>query len=275
MCPKFLYWSDLHTEHDAEYDCPFQIPDLTGRGIDAIILGGDTAIGAGHLDFCERLWDALGITVITIRGNHEYWDELMEEVDAHDHARSAALQAAGKDIRLLDGTSTMIGDITVVGATLWTDYKVQDFHQELAMFRSKQWFPDYKWIGTGPMGKRITPKRLLARHNHDLAGIVECLKSSDPKKVIVVSHHMPNPDVIDERFKSADNACFCSDLRPLIHEYTPAWWIYGHSHSGLDLDVQTATGTTRIRTNPRAYPFEGRRRAFNPYAVIDTDLQHS
>jgi hypothetical protein len=123
------------------------------------------------------------------------------------------------------------------------------------------------------MGKRITPKRLLARNNHDLAGIVACLEHSDPAKVIVVSHHMPNPDTIDEGFNNADNACFCSDLRPLIHHFTPAWWIYGHSPSGLDLDVQTANGTTRIRTNPRAYPFEGRRRDFDLYAVIDIDLQ--
>ena len=57
------------------------------------------------------------------------------------------------------------------------------------------------------------------------------LKASD----VVVSHHLPAPASIPERFaRSAMNAFFVCDMTSYMSERQPKLWIHGHSHDRCD-----------------------------------------
>jgi hypothetical protein len=65
---------------------------------------------------------------------------------------------------------------------------------------------------------------------------------------LVVTHHAPTPQVIDERyFGDILSAAFASDVEDLMH--LADGWVYGHTHSSADIVVNGC----RVISNQRGY----------------------
>ena len=48
------------------------------------------------------------------------------------------------------------------------------------------------------------------------------------------------------------SAYFINNLKPLIKKYQPDFWLYGHTHANINLEI----GKTKIKSNQRGYPYE-------------------
>jgi Icc-related predicted phosphoesterase len=72
-------------------------------------------------------------------------------------------------------------------------------------------------------------------------------------KNIIITHHLPSYSCIDPKYRNSSlNQFFANDLDYLINELKPVAWIFGHSHSAVDIKI----GETRCVSMPTGYPSE-------------------
>lgn len=235
--------SDLHVEFLGA-----ALPDPP-PGIDLLVLAGDYApVQPGGMRDLRRAWDSVP-EIVYVPGNHEFYGHEMGEARAE-----LARQCAAVDIRLLDPGVFDTGGFRVIGATLWTDFRLGGRHPGSLAFAARA-MSDYRLISDDrsprPDGL-LTPEIVEREHGEQRAWIEGALDEAAGagKETIVVTHHAPSPGS-GERWKGppAFAPCYASDLEPLIRAYRPRLWIHGHTHVSCDYRV----GDTRVLCNPRGY----------------------
>lgn len=236
---RILVLSDLHLELSS-WDFPERFP------------AHDVAIFAGDVDVPLRnsvrklartmAYGALrGSQVVLVPGNHEYYRGEMESELAESR-----LEARDLGIHLLDCDELVIGDLRILGATLWTDYELYGDPKE-AMKAARRSMNDHRLIVRS--GSIFSPDDALAIHRRHLAWLEERLGRTHPRTV-VVTHHGPTFSSVHPKYAGdALNPAFSSDLEALIRRHSPALWIHGHTHSSMDYTV----GATRVLCNPKGY----------------------
>lgn len=249
---KLWLLSDLHLEY-ADLRVPLKIPDA-----DVCVVAGDlcrTPANGVHW-----LADNIAHTMpcVYVAGNHEHYRGGIHE--GLEDGRAAA--ARFDNIHFLENASVVINGIRFVGATLWTDYRIEG-HPEVAMFHARQRMNDYRKIAArrSPW-QRFVPETAYRMHTESRHYIEASLKA-DSIPTIVVTHHLPHRGSVPAKFASdLLNAAYASDLSALIEDGRPALWLHGHTHESADYVV----GNTRIVCNPRGYDDENG--AFNPGLVV-------
>ncbi len=255
---KLRILSDLHLEFSEwtppKVDC------------DVVILAGDIHVGARALPWIEKHFQ--GQTVIYIRGNHEGYGHDLAKVHAELQAYANA-EPPLVDLRYLDNEWTLInkyepiaeaaGDtlthsresIWFFGGTLWTDFAL-DGNPELAMRIARQCMNDYRRITLN--GARLTPDDTVAQHAEFLERLDDGLTGAPEHgmgKTVVVGHHLPSRQSIDNDYRSSDvNPAYASNLEAyMLGEHAPVLWVHGHTHRSKDY----VCGRTRVVCNPRGY----------------------
>ncbi|MDX8465654.1 metallophosphoesterase [Mesorhizobium sp. VK23B] len=252
---KIWLLSDLHLEY-AGLRSLLKIPDA-----DACVVAGDLCRAAanGVHWLAENI--ARAMPCVYVAGNHEYYRGGIHE--GLEDGRAAA--ARFENIHFLEDASVVIQGIRFLGATLWTDYRLQG-HPEVAMFHARQRMNDYRKIAArrSPW-QRFVPETAYRMHMESRRFIETALKA-DSIPTVVVTHHLPHANSIPARF-AGDllNAAYASDLSDLIEEGRPALWVHGHTHDSCDYVV----GSTRIVCNPRGYDDENG--AFDPGLILSVD----
>lgn len=259
---KILFWSDLHTEF-----APFQPPSLSrlDQRPDALVLAGDTATGLTTIAHAEAFSRHFACPVVLVAGNHEFYNGNIETVSREMRAR-AAERNLGADVRVLDGAGeveTTIGDLRIVGATLWTDYAL-DGDPVRAKTAAAGLMNDHRCIATGTPARPATPDDLEALHHRDRDAIFAALARPHDGPTLVVTHHAPSPGTMDPQYAGSPlNPAFLSDLDTALNAHAFDAWIYGHTHSGREFSVSHGG---RLVTNPRGYPHETT--AFDPCRML-------
>jgi predicted phosphodiesterase len=227
--------SDLHLEF-----ADFQPPAVAS---DAVVLAGDIHQGAAGLTWARRRFADLPI--VYVPGNHEYyghdWDRLEGQL------RRVAREL---DIHLLDRDSVILGDVRILGCTLWTDFDL--FGAALradSMAAVGRTLFDYRYIQAGK--RRILPDETRARHLVDRAWLEEQLGPAGDgpwRATVVVTHMVPSQRSTAERYRHlALSAGFASHLDALVAQSDA--WIHGHTHDSYDYRL----GQCRVVCNPRGY----------------------
>ena len=177
--------------------------------------------------------------VFLITGNHEYYGKTISEVDRYlkeKYRQGNVIFLQRRGYRNEDG-------IIILGCTLWSD--VNNFMVELLM-------NDYKRIKLKQRPFRINMIDIINLHlKHQLWLEHQLEKHSGP--IIVISHHLPSYDLIDEKYLDDQcNSGYASNLNDLLAKYKDKIiaWVYGHSHSSLAMSIE-GVGCYR---NPRGYP---------------------
>ena len=229
---QFQLISDLHLDfyiQDADLilDHIIAFQEQQDRAVDALIIAGDLAElhRPVWINSVRRLADAYP-QILMVLGNHEHYRTSPDQF-------SATLQSIPSNVRLLDNSSVMVGDIKVAGGTLWFDADRIDSY-------TKRTFSDficipnlYKWV----------------QNDHDNAK--QTLMSSDAQ--LIITHHAPHLSSIHpEYYGNRLNPFFCTDCSDIIESVQPQYWVHGHTHHSFDYMV----GQTRILANPLAYPNE-------------------
>lgn len=278
---KVLLWivSDLHLELTRGWDLP------SGEArphFDFMIVAGDL------IPRMERgvAWLFMHVPdrpVIYVAGNHEGYG-----CDIDRTVEKARQAAAGTTIIILQNDAVRIGEVTFVGATLWTDFDLFG-DQQRAMRVAGDRMNDYKKIRVSRYAKRFRPQHALARHLQSRAFFeTEMRKPRGGNKLVAISHHAPHPGRSFHRMSSSRplsdedvlTAAYRSDLTSLmwpspneghLNTLSPAdLWIYGHTHESEDFTI----GHTRVVSNAKGY---GPRKhgetwdnpGFNPNFIIE------
>ena len=221
------------------------------------VLAGDIHTGTNGFKWMSETFPEKPI--VYVLGNHEFYGQkipkLTEELKA---------AAAGSNIHLLENDAVEIGDVIFLGATLWTDFRLNG-DVVLAEVTAQTGMTDFRRIRKTPTYRRFRPADARQIHTQSLGWLDQQLETGRGRKVVVVTHHAPSPQSIPQQFRTDPlNPAFASNLTTLVAASNASLWIHGHIHQHSDYVV----GSTRVIANPRGYPSESQI-GFNPALVVE------
>lgn len=205
---KFGIFSDLHME----FQPWFFEPEADTFYLNA----GDTHPNKLMRDYFESLFK--NDNYFGVLGNHDYYGNSFR--DAHQ-----------------DFSYKNLGDISIAGATLWTDVT------PIRWWDFKEYMMDAKYI------KGLNYDRYMNAHrtHHDF------LFNSGAD--VWVMHHLPSFQSVHEEYRNSNgNDFFATELSHKILEMKkpPKLIVHGHTHKRFDYMI----GNTRVVCHPRGYPNE-------------------
>lgn len=227
--------SDLHFEFHPDHGRSF-VERLDPMGVDVLVVAGDLD-AADRLPqslalLCERYRDAM---VVYVLGNHEFYGSSPVEVSE----RMKFVQLANDNLVWLDCSAISaiqvmkIGERKrILGATLW-------FPRDDSNLQAKVCLTDFWAIeGFEPWVYEQNRKA------------VDYLKKELRPGDIVVTHHLPSPPCVAPQHRGSPlNPYFVCNMSDLILERQPSLWLFGHTHSSVDIQI----GKTRLLCNPFGY----------------------
>ena len=256
---RIQVFSDLHIEFTSNR-LPLLSPDA-----DVVVLAGDLApVRTQRLGEVMRTWNWPDL--LYVPGNHEFYGS---------EFNAARLQLAREcrdhGVTLLDPGVVDIEDVRFIGATLWTDFRLDPdpVAEAWAHCDVAQVMPDFKGAIRHFEGEHglFTTQQSATRHTAHRAYIEHELAraENDGVTAVVITHHAPSPRCVRPWYRESKiNAGFASNLDAVIERYQPPLWIHGHMHDAVD----ETFGATRILANPYGFSLtEGA--DFNPDLVID------
>ncbi len=247
---KIQVHSDLHRESRLDYYRvynPVHRP-LSKEETDVIVLAGDITNFPGRFALHHEL-TRVEKPIIYVPGNHEYYgtsDVRLVVPELKELYR-------GTNVHVLDRDAVTIGDVTFIGATLWSDLS-----NPLNARVVYNYLNDFRVHG-------LTLDWYQNQHVESRTYIQKALKVfyGNGKKRVVVTHHGCHPGSTHPRYEGHPaNAGFITDLSEIILAEQPELWIHGHVHDPFDYMVED----TRIIVNPKGYPGEAKKRTdSSPY----------
>jgi len=227
--------SDLHTDAS-----PWRVQAIPEH--DVLVLAGDIADGPrAAVAELRRIQALTGRSIIFVPGNHDFANSTLQPPEFQRLASEVAILRAGASIQ--------IGNVRFVGATLWTDFELNDLG-ERAQRCAIASMPEYGDVRHETEDRFITPKDTALEHDRDRAALETALDQNYPGKTVVVSHHAPSARSIPEDPWHERWPAYASDLDAMIRRFQPALWVHGHIHEPQDYMIDA----TRVLSNPRGYP---------------------
>jgi predicted phosphohydrolase len=240
--------ADLHLEF-----APFQ-PNKVDA--DVVVLAGDVHNGVNGIKWILKTFPDQ--PVVYVLGNHEFYGQRIPKLISEVKAL-----AGGSNVHVLENDSAEIGNVTFLGATLWTDFRLNG-DIDLAEAAAQTGVADFQRIHVSPSLRHFSPRDARQIHAQSLEWLIQQVQHAQGKQVVVVTHHAPGPHSIPLGFcNDALNPAFASNLESFVEGSRVKLWIHGHIHSRSDYTV----GTTRIIANPRGCP--GETTDFDPGLVLE------
>ena len=259
---KIALVSDVHLEFG---DLDFE----NDSGADVLILGGDICVGADmaqrdpyntmgehyrsnrfHAFFercCERFPH-----VIFIVGNHEHYHGDFAKTVPHFKDVLGYLP----NLHILEKETFVLGDITFVGGTLWTDMNkrsVRTLHEISRMMNDFRCVDhSAKLADQRGWGGRFTTTDAADDHDAMLAFVRATVEANPAGRYVVVGHHAPSRLSTHPKYahEAIMNGGYSSELDDFILDHPQIkLWTHGHTHEDFDYQI----GSCRILCNPRGY----------------------
>jgi len=268
---KISIASDLHLEFgDLDFD--------NSEGAEVLILSGDICVAA-DLDMRDRRQTEMGFArarserfheffercatrfphVIYVMGNHEYYHS--DFATALDEVRRKLAHLP--NLHVLEREVKVIGDVTFIGGTLWTDMNNQD---ALTLYHMRTMMNDFRVITNtttpvhfktqaGEFKTRVgkfMPEDAVAEHVKMKQYIQTIVQGNHDAKYVVCGHHAPSHLSIHPRYGNDQimNGGYYSNLDDFVLDRPQIrLWTHGHTHHPFDYTI----GSTRIVCNPRGY----------------------
>jgi Icc-related predicted phosphoesterase len=241
--------SDLHLEF-----APFQPTQVEA---DVIILAGDVHTGKNGIQWILKNFPDR--PVIYVLGNHEFYGQKIPKLIGEIKSL-----AQGTHVHVLENDSVEINGVVFLGATLWTDFKLNG-DVVMAEVTAQTNMTDFRRIRVTPSYRKFRPNDARRLHEQSVQWLSKEMEGLAGKKTVVVTHHAPSPKSVPDRYRNDPlNPAYASDLDRFITDNHASLWVHGHIHHYLDYHI----GNTRIIANPRGYPDAATPR-FNPALVVE------
>ena len=248
--------SDLHMEfyENSRYLKAFE---FEAKG-DVLVLAGDTFYLRDIITPQKKFWNWASQNfrqVLMVPGNHEFYNngDVTERGDSWQWLFRP-------NVGYYYNKVVHIDDIDFILTTLWSMIPVQD------MYHVQQGMNDFRQIMYE--GHRFTPEDFNLEHEKCLTYLKQAVKESTAKHIVVVTHHLPTLSVVAaQHMGSVLNGAFATELGNFIADSRIDVWIYGHSHTNIDITI----GNTRIVCNQFGYVdyYEHYKNGFVPDKIIE------
>ncbi|EUC69837.1 metallophosphoesterase [Alcanivorax sp. 97CO-5] len=242
--------TDIHNEHRT---APYRVADIN---FDVLVLAGDIDSGLDGITWAAGESQRLGVPVIYVAGNHEYYGT---ELLSHEMAMRELAASVG--VHYLNNDAVVINGVRFMGTTLWTDYQLTGDDPFFVHYQIKRAMSDHRLIRYGD--RLFSTEQAFELHQQSISWLEKSLQSNTSYQAnVVVSHHGPSELCVHPAWKKhiVTNA-YCSNLEHLVEQSN--CWFYGHTHAALD----TKVGKARLVSNPAGYPDQ--ETGFEPKLVID------
>ncbi len=270
---KIAVASDIHLEFG---DLDIQ----NDAGAEVLILSGDICVAA-DLDMRDRRQTEMGFArhrserfheffercavnfphVIYVMGNHEYYHSDFATALGEMRRKLAHLP----NLYILERELKVIGDVTFIGGTLWTD---MNNHDQLTLYHMRTRMNDFRVIQNSAVPvhfrtqegefktrmAKFSPEDSVTEHvkMKEYIQVVTAFLGQNPNKYVVVGHHAPSRKSTHEMYAhdTIMNGAYSSDLDEFIQDRPQIkLWTHGHTHHEFDYMI----GETRVICNPRGY----------------------
>lgn len=261
---KICFMSDLHLEVESSKSGRSAKPGgILSAAPEELVVDADIVILAGDIHTRSRgpEWAAAtfpGMPVVMVGGNHEvYRDSLYANV-ARNRAQAASfgsLQDGLQHINWLEREVFVMPGLRVLGATLWTDFRLfGETERLMSQIVARRDMNDFHLVDVLDSHRRETrrfdPTDAERIHKLTIAFLESELAKPFDGVTVVTTHHAPSIlSIPTEHQEHLLSAAYASDLKEFIITHQPALWVHGHIHSTLDYRI----GRTRIVCNPRGY----------------------
>ena len=197
--------------------------------------------------------------VIYIVGNHEYYHG--DFATAFTHLKDVLGYLP--NLHVLEKESIMIGDVTFLCGTLWTDMNREDPD---TLYRIRSYMNDFRIIKDSrhpvhykdseghrhTRDGRFSPEATVEEHRAMLKFVKESIATDPTGKYVVVGHHAPSKASTHAQYADQPmvNGAYSSDLDQFILDRPQIkLWTHGHTHHEFDYMI----GSCRVMCNPRGY----------------------
>jgi hypothetical protein len=199
--------------------------------------------------------------VIYVLGNHEYYHSDFATALGEMRRKLAYLP----NLYILEREIKVIGDVTFIGGTLWTDMNNRD---ELTLYHMRTMMNDFRVIQNsavpvhfrtqeGEFKTRVakfSPEDAVTEHvkMKEYIQVVTAFLGQNPNKYVVVGHHAPSRKSTHPRYAhdTIMNGGYSSNMDDFIIDHPQIrLWTHGHTHDDFDYVI----GETRVVCNPRGY----------------------
>jgi 3',5'-cyclic AMP phosphodiesterase CpdA len=232
--------SDLHLGSEPGWDL---LPPPKRPAFDVLVVAGDlvSRMERGVNWLAQRVTDR---PILYLAGNHEpYGQDIGVDLEK---ARQAA--AKTKNVIVVQDEAVIVGDVTFVAATFWTNFGLFG-NPERSMAVASDAMNDYAKIRKDRYRYRLRPVDTLVRNHKSRTFFAEAVKKARTEKIVAVSHHCPTPLGLKAGTETdaTSPAYVNTDCEDLIQRFD--LWIYGHTHETRLFHV----GSTPVITNAKGY----------------------
>lgn len=183
--------------------------------------------------------------VIVLFGNHEFYKKKI--------SWRPDMSLVSPNVHVLDQGVFELEDVIFIGATLWTDFKNNDWH---TMHAAKDKINDFHVIRDETGGNKFTPHMASDLHRKDKAYLKMMIEKYRGQKVVMVTHFLPSYQLVHEKWRGLGtdmlNYYFAASCDDLIETSEAKAWVFGHTHDERDMEICG----TRFVCNPIGYPRE-------------------
>lgn len=235
---RIQFASDLHLEFQENLkfiqNGAFKV---TG---DILILAGDIYYLDEKLlrkcDFIKWASDNYEQTLL-IPGNHEYYRH--SDIAERGNVWKLSIYS---NVAYFQNQIVRIYDTDIILSTLWSYIHPEN---EKAVFNS---INDFRLISYE--GGVFYPEYFNNEHKKCLSFIKQKVRESSAKNIVFVTHHVPTHKAVAPQHNSSKlNDAFVCELSDFIFESPIDYWIYGHSHTNIDIEI----GKTKVISNQLGY----------------------
>ena len=220
---------------DVHFEFGFR-PEVTiYRGEDVLVIAGDFHAGSYPvLVYLRDYFDNYPVPIIYVPGNHEYYGTSLREFD------TAMKLFNMPNFYYLNPGTLKVGDVTFIGACGWTNFRQDRFAQIVCAQRISDFRKINGWSGD----------LCSLLHTEHFKYIWDSYAAVEGKKV-VITHFLPAVECIDAQYQGPDliNYYFANDYGQRISEMSDTTWLFGHTHSRVDITL----GDTKMIARPYGY----------------------
>jgi hypothetical protein len=267
---RIQYASDLHLEFLKPNPATI-FSSILKPTANLLALAGDVGnpnepIYSDFLKYCSQNWES----VFVVAGNHEFYsgNPVQHQLEK---CNEVALQF--ENVHFLHRRRVDLSKygVSVLGTTLWFDTPTAE--KEVVASR---YMNDFKHIRVMDQGvqRLLHPADTNKWFWEDVSWLHREILANAEMGIptIVITHHLPSFRFIASKYKDSPlNFCFASRVDRLLRDPVRAW-ICGHSHTAMNLTVETPTGHILGGLNPKGYPSE-EKTGYSPQMFLEISTE--
>lgn len=214
--------------------------------MDVLVLAGDIGYPLNHdgktnklfIEFLLRLKKRFA-HVLMVAGNHEYYSGDIRTVDQalQEICKLAGCVFLQRSIWIHPQTG-----VVFCGCTLWSKINEKTVYRLNDIGRSYESY-----------------NQALNLHKKDVKWLEDIIFKSDYAPLVIITHHAPSSLCVDD-VEDINNSGYFTDLEYLMEEPRVIAWIYGHTHTQCNFEMNGV----KIISNPVGYTTEYSQIEYNP-----------